>query len=87
MEKYPINMNNCPKNDKVSIYYPDGNIITITDNDLEFLYVRAEIKRLNLYGCYISYKDQIIKINPNGDLSDYPEGLFDTWGKLNIKLL
>ena len=87
MGKNPIKLENCPKNDMVSFYYPDGSLITMTDNDLVFLYIRSEIKRLGLYGCYISYKDQIIRINENGDLSDYPKGLFDAWGNLQITLL
>ena len=60
-----IDINKCPMNDYVNIYDNENNLICHTNSDLEFNWVRAEIKEKKLKGCYLIYKDQKIEMQIN----------------------
>ena len=34
-----FDLENCPKDDEVEVYYPDGTLLVRTDNDILFLYI------------------------------------------------
>jgi hypothetical protein len=82
-----INERDCPKNDWVEIFDNEDKIITRTNLDLEFNWVRAEIKEKKLKGCYLVFRGERIEINENGDPCEYPNGLFDENGKQLCRLL
>ena len=75
-----IDINKCPMNDYVNIYDNEDNLICHTNDDLQFNWVRAEIKEKKLKGCYLIYKDQKIEISEHGDPYEYPHGLFELNG-------
>ena len=85
MEK--IDISKCPKDKPAKIFYPDGELIVETDNPIVFEWIRLQIKEQQLSGCYIEFEDYRLTIDRNGTLSDYPEGLFDTYQKILIQLI
>lgn len=72
-----INIDKCPMNEYVNIYDNEDNLICHTNDDLQFNWVRAEIKEKKLKGCYLIFRDQKIEISEYGDPYDYPHGLFE----------
>jgi len=78
---------NCPVNEYVEIYDNENNLIIRTNSDLEFNWVRAEIKEKNLKGCYLIFRGEKIEINENGDLVEYPHGLFEYNGEQLCRML
>lgn len=52
---------------------PDNEIIGAITNVISLDNVRRQIKKEQLSGYTIEIKDKIIKIDKNGNLSDYPE--------------
>ena len=82
-----IDISMCPKNKSAKIFYPDGSLIVETDNELMFYYIRVQIRKLQLSGCYIEFEGQKIKMDRNGELQDYPDGLFDESTKLLLELI
>lgn len=68
------------------IYTPDNILLGII-NEYEFLDIRVQIKKLQLSGYYIRFNNQKIKIDRNGHLDHYPEGLLDTMSKYYSKLI
>lgn len=71
-----INMSECPKNQMVSVYDSDDNLITETDSDLTFTWIRSQIYKKGLRGYYIIYNNVRYDIDHNGDL-EWPAGLFE----------
>lgn len=78
MPNYPlIDMTQCPIEEEVSIYYPDGKLIVRTNNELEFNYVRLQIAINSIEGCYLYFKNEKFEILPYGTIEHWPLGLFD----------
>lgn len=75
-EEFKIDISKCPKNHPAKIFYSDGTLIVETDDEVMFNYVRAEIKEHQIRGCYIEYKDKIIRIDREGNVEDYPDDEF-----------
>ena len=71
-----INMSECPKNQMVSVYDSDDNLITETDSDLTFTWIRSQIRKKGLKGYYIMYNNLRYDIDHKGNL-EWPDGLFD----------
>lgn len=82
-----IDSDACPSNEHVEIYDNEDNLIVRTNSDLEFNWVRAEIKEKNLKGCYLIFRGKKIEINENGDLVEYPHGLFEYNGEQLCRML
>lgn len=72
-------LDQAPKNIPVEVYYPDGTLLTVTDNDLVFDYIRNVILDNKAEGFYAIFKDKRYDILPNGRINDWPYGMFDTY--------
>ena len=72
-----INVDDCPVNEWVKMYDNEGKIICYTNSDVMYNWVRAEIKERKLEGCYLEFRGERIDIDKNGELKEYPKGLFD----------
>lgn len=66
------------KENKVTVYKPDGKELITTDNVLIFNDIRLQIKQKELNGYYIIFEDKKYEININGMIPSWPNGLFDT---------
>lgn len=71
----------------VNLYDPNNKLLGNIDNLLTFSDVRAQIKEQGLSGYYIIYKNQTIGIDRNGELEDWPIGLFDTYTDILFRLI
>ena len=71
-----INMSECPKNQMVSVYDFDDNLITETDSDLTFTWIRSQIRKKGLKGYYIIYNNTRYDIDHKGNL-EWPDVLFE----------
>lgn len=72
-----IDINKCPINEFVDIYDNENNLICHTNSDLQYNWVRAEIKEKKLKGCYIMFRGERIDISEHGDPYTYPNGFFE----------
>ena len=75
-EDLRINMSECPKNQMVSVYDSDDNLITETDSDLTFTWIRSQIRKKGLRDYYIIYNNTRYDIDHKGNL-EWPDGLFE----------
>lgn len=82
-----IDLSKCPKNLPAKFFEPDGTLITETDDERIFYYIRCCIKENQLKGYYIECNGEHISIDRNGNLSNYPEGMFDVNTKLLLELV
>jgi len=82
-----IDMSQCPVNEYVDVYYPDGTLICHTNNDVEFNYIRGCIKDMQSVGFYLMYKGEKIGIDKYGNISHYPSGLFEAFVETIMKLV
>lgn len=74
------------------LYNPDGELLFTINSNLKLNDVRIQIKEQKLEGYYLKYKKDEgdlykISINPNGQLSSWPEGFYDLFDKQLDKLL
>lgn len=69
----------------VNVYDPQDNLLG-TVNEYEFLDLRAQIKEKQLDGYYVIHNGEKVAINKNGQIIDWPYGLFTTMGNLYTKL-
>lgn len=60
----------------VTLYNPDGEFIGVI-NEYEFNDFRLQICQNNIQGYFIEYKDRRIFIDNDGNLDEWPYGLFD----------
>lgn len=60
----------------VEIYQPNNELLGIV-NYYEFLDLLVQIKNKQTQGYYIIFNSKKIRIDRNGTLEEYPEGLFD----------
>lgn len=75
------------KNKSCQLYDPNDNLIGEFDSDLIFNDIRIQIKEQQLKGYYLIFEDKKIKIDSNGNLASYPNGLFDTYIDQLCKLI
>jgi hypothetical protein len=71
------------KDEPVDLYSPSSEFLGTLDNQLQFNDVRVQIKRSQQKGYYIKFRDECIPIDSNGELLNYPRGLFD----MNLDML
>ena len=69
------------------LYDDEGVFVGIITNILKFNDVRIQISKQKLTGCYIVFNGNKIDIDKNGELRDYPNGLFDTITQQYIDLM
>ena len=75
------------KNEYCSIYKPNDELLVYTNNQLVYTDILAQIKEKQVSGYYVKFLGKKIPIDKNGMLKEYPDGLFDKYTKLLIKLL
>ena len=75
------------KNEYYSIYKPNEELLVYTNNQLVYTDILAQIKEKQVSGYYVKFLGKKIPIDKNGKLKEYPDGLFDKYTKLLIKLL
>lgn len=63
--------------EKVALYTPSGLSLGILNNDHELNKVQIQIARHKLSGYYILWHDHKITINSKGELSEWPNGMYD----------
>lgn len=63
--------------EKVTLYTPNGTSLGILNNDHELNKVQIQIARHKLSGYYILWHDHKITINSKGELSEWPNGMYD----------
>lgn len=80
-----VKINNL-KDSFTILYGPQGHIGVI-DNILDFYDVRVQIRENQLTGYYFGFDGEVIRIDKNGECESYPEGFFDKFSELAIKLL
>lgn len=73
-----VRINNHIKEDRVSLYNPEGKLIGIIKNELAFNDVRIQIIENKLKGYYIVHKDQKCQIGIDGELDPWPDNLYRT---------
>lgn len=72
---------------KVKLYNNEGTLVATLQNKIEFLQARVQIKEKELRGYYIEFDNQEIRIDVNGSLENYPDGLYDEDLNLLMKLI
>lgn len=71
---------------KLDLYTPDGSHLGCI-NEYEFLDARVQIKKKQVFGYYLIFNNEKIRLDKNGELEIYPKGLLDTMGNFYMKLL
>jgi hypothetical protein len=56
-------------------------------NEYEFLDIRVQIKKAQVFGYYLIFNGKKIQIDKNGELEDYPQGLLDTMTGFYFELI
>lgn len=72
--EHPINMNEFPEHEPFKVFYGDGKLIYSGNDILKMHWIRMQIKKNQIVGCYIEFKDEKISIDHFGNLSHYPDG-------------
>lgn len=70
----------------LDIYEPGGNLLG-TVNEYEFLDIRVQIKKAQIFGYYLIFKGKKVRIDRNGELEEYPIGLLDTMSGFYCELI
>ncbi len=68
------------------LYAPDSTFLGRI-NEYELLDARVKIKREQVFGYYLIFKSEKVKIDKNGELEKYPLGVLDTMSGLYSQLL
>lgn len=84
---HPIDINEYPGHPYFEVYYPDHTMIYNGTDILMFHWIRTQIKKHEIYGCYVKFKDDIITIDHQGNLSHYPDGFDDLISSIFMKLI
>ena len=85
--KHPIDINEYPGHPYFEVYYPDHTLIYNGTDILMFHWIRTQIKKYEIYGCYVEYTGKTITIDHLGNLSDYPDGFDDLIQNIFMKLI
>jgi hypothetical protein len=70
----------------LDIYEPSGKLLG-TVNEYEFLDIRVQIKKAQVFGYYLIFNGKKVRIDKNGELEDYPLGLLDTMSGFYCELI
>lgn len=69
------------------LFNPKSELIGIIKSELQLTDIRVQIKELKLNGYFIHWKDEIIMIDSDGRLNDWPDGFYDLHNDMLMKLL
>ena len=70
-----IDITQCPQEEYVDIYNPDGTLLVHTNNLLLFDWICLQIKKRQETGYTVKFDNKIIEVDKNGALQDYPDGI------------
>lgn len=70
----------------LEVFTPDGELLGVV-NEYEFLDLRVQIRKAQIFGYYFIFNGQKLLIDKNGELEDYPKGLLDTMTNYYLELL
>lgn len=70
----------------LDIYEPSGKLLG-TVNEYEFLDIRVQIKKEQIFGYYLIFNGEKVQIDKNGELEEYPLGLLDTMSGFYFELI
>lgn len=70
----------------LDIYTPNDELLG-TVNEYEFLDIRVQIKKAQIFGYYLIFKNKKVRIDRNGELEEYPLGLLDTMSGFYCELI
>lgn len=73
--------------ERVDLFDKEDEIVAVDMNEYELNHVRIQIARKKLSGYYVTWNQKKISIRSDGELSEWPEGLFDIGEKQFIELL
>lgn len=73
--------------ERVDLYGPDDNMMGTLFNEYELNHVRIQVVKNKLEGYYIKWKEYKINILLDGELSEWPDGLYDMNEKQFVELL
>ncbi len=62
---------------KVDLYDDKGEFVGVVNNHTELMMVIIQLVENNLTGYYIMWGDKQIRISDDGNLSEFPRGLYD----------
>jgi len=63
--------------EKVELFSPNGDLVGILDNDHELNKIQIQIAKVGWCGYYIIWNEIKILILPNGELEQWPKGMYD----------
>lgn len=70
----------------IKVYNPENGLVIKTNEDVLFDYIRVQIAENRLEGYYVIFNERRIPIYPDGRLSEWPEGLGDTFEKQLVRI-
>ena len=80
-------MSQCPVENFVDFYRPDGTLLTHTNDYLTYAWIRAQIKEKQLRGYYIMFNGEKVTLDRNGTESHFPNGMMEKWVDEMMKLI
>jgi hypothetical protein len=70
----------------IDLFDPNGKCLG-TLNEYEFLDARVQIKKAQIFGYYVMFKNRRIRLDRNATLEDNPDGLFDMMSNFYLDLM
>lgn len=70
----------------LEIYNRNGELLGEV-NEYEFLDIRVQIRKAQISGYWLIFKNKKVRIDRNGELEEYPIGLLDTMSNYYYQLL
>jgi hypothetical protein len=80
-------MMDCPAERAVEVRYPDGKLIVTTNDEMKFDWVRLQIQKHQLKGCYVIFDGNRYEINDYGVIVDYPLDMFGKHDEIASEIL
>lgn len=81
-----IKIERINENEHVPLYFNE-TLVGYIENQLEYLKARGDIKDENIYGYYIIFNNEKIKIDKNGNLEKEPANLFPKFLDYLVRLV
>lgn len=72
-----LNYAEYKEDEPVSLYDANGTWICDVGDCVEFAWIRIQIMRQQVAGCYIVFHGEKYEIGTNGRINNWPKGLFD----------
>lgn len=76
-----LNWDNAPKNEPIQLYDNDGTLICDIDDELKFAWIRTQIAKHQIEGCYIMRYHNKFNIDKDGKFPCPTNGVLDAYAK------